>query len=164
MLPVFFFSDSVLRSFSCGNWLNWCWVTPWQHRGRDTRRRWEGREMREQSRYRSETKGKERGRHREGDNEDRQSRISHRWNISHLAQYFIPAVRFLGLRFYPGQTDWRSIFHQPCVPSPAPATVNLCLNDCHKSSTNTHTFLPYIWWQLIISSEVNVCVHRRAAY
>lgn len=61
--------------------------------------------MREQSRYRSETKGKERGRHREGDNEDRQSRISHRWNILHLAQYFIPTVRFLGLRFYPGQTD-----------------------------------------------------------
>lgn len=43
---------------------------------------------------------------------------------------------------------------------PAPATVNLSLNHCHKSSTNPHIFLPYFHWQLIISAVANVCVHN----
>lgn len=81
----------------CGSQLNCCRVTPKQHRGR--RRRWwgrhcQGRGRRGQARCGSETKGKERGRRREGDNEDRQSGISHQPNISHLAQYFIPTVKF----------------------------------------------------------------------
>ena len=99
----------------------------------------------------------ERGRWEELANEDWQSRVSHHWNISHFTLYFIPSVRFSGCRFHSGPADWHTIFHQPRVSFPAPATVNPSLNDCHKSSTNPCFVLPYSRWQLIISTAANLC-------
>lgn len=115
-----------------------------QQQQQQRRRQWEGRHRRES--------GREVG---------RQSRIFHRRNISHDISSLPSDSQVRD--FHPVQTDWQPIFHQPADSSQAPATVYPSLNDCDKSFINPHIFLPYFWWQLIIPSAVNVCVHKLGA-
>lgn len=138
------------------------WVR-WKERETDRQRetgraeRW--RQQSVERKVESETKGRGRQRHY---NEDRPSRIFKQWNTFHISHNisFLPS----GLRFHPGRTDWQTIFQQRCFASPATATVNLSLDDCHKFSANPHIFLSYLWWQIMIFAEVNVFVYLSIVY